>query len=190
MNNDFEVILPLSKGLGTNELSGIASTASIDRDGERMSEKALKMMVADIKREGVNLFSDHQHDWEKTLGVIKDAELVGEQVLVGITLDDPVTNPKIPVLLNKLKRGIRLGLSVGGNVTAVKWEYDKRLGKKVKVLDEVKIYEVSLVGIPSNADSFVSIPQAIAKSARVPRDCPACFDSMRGNCCPSCYYVD
>ena len=161
--NDFNIIIPLKKSTdGT--LTGIASTTSMDRDEEKMSQSALKMMVEDIKEVGVNLFGNHEHSWENTLGVINQAELVDNQVQVGIILDDPTTNPKIPMLLNKLGKGIKLGLSVGGNVTSYKWEYNKSANKKIKVLDTVKIYEVSVVGIPSNADSFLSIPQAIAKS--------------------------
>lgn len=187
--NDFNIVIPLKKGISSDRLTGIASTTSIDRDEERMSAKALKMMVSDIKTVGVNLFGNHEHNWENTLGVIKEASLVGDSVEVEITLDDPATNPKIPMLLNKLNKGIKLGLSVGGNVTNYVWEYDAGLKKKVKVLDEVKIYEVSVVGIPSNADSFISIPQAIAKSAKnlKPTNCPNCFSkNIKNGVCQIC----
>jgi HK97 family phage prohead protease len=184
--SDFNIIFPLNKDFSSNQLSGIASTTSIDRDEERMSAEALKMMVQDIKKQGVNLFENHEHGWQNTLGVLKDAELVDNKVSVSIELDDANTNPKIPMLLNKLKKGIKLGLSVGGNVENFKWEFDRSLGKKIKVLDKVKIYEVSLVGIPSNADSFVSIPAAIMKSAGFQKSsfCPVCFsnDTRNGVC--------
>lgn len=175
----FDVIIPLRKtGVNDNALTGIASTTSVDRDDERMSAEALSMMVADIKRTGVNLFGNHSHEWENTLGVIKDARVEGNQVVVDVTLDDASTNPKIPALLNKLNRGIMLGLSVGGNVTNFKWEYDKELGKKIKVLDKVHIYEVSVVGIPSNADSYLSMGAAIAKSAKTHLSkCPLCYST-------------
>jgi HK97 family phage prohead protease len=185
--NDFEYIIPLQKTV-SGELTGIASTTSVDRDEERMSDEALRMMVSDIRRVGVNLFGNHEHNWENTLGVIKQAELEGKAVRVGITLDDPQTNPKVPMLLNKLKRGIQLGLSVGGNVESYKWEFDRELQKKIKVLDKVKIYEVSVVGIPSNADASVSIPQAIAKSARMEKSCPACFSIIKGEECQTCFW--
>jgi HK97 family phage prohead protease len=187
---DFNFILPLNKNVD-DTLTGIASTTSLDRDDERMSEQALKDMVYEIKKNGVNLHEDHQHGWQNTLGVIKDAELINNQVQVKINLDDPSTNPKIPALLNKMKRGIRLGLSVGGNVQGFKWEYDRTAGKKIKVLDKVKIYEVSVVGIPSNADSYLSIPEAIAKSAKQKHgDCYLCDGSglikEEDRDCPRC----
>lgn len=184
--SEFDIIFPLEKS-SDHQLSGIASTNSIDRDEERMSHTALTMMVNDIKKNGVNLFQNHSHNWEDTLGIIKDARLENNKVMVDISLDDPATNPRIPALMNKLARGIKLGLSVGGNVEDYKWEYDKSLGKKIKVLDKVKIYEVSVVGIPSNADSFLSIPMAIAKSAKESKSCPVCYSQTRG-ACPVCLY--
>lgn len=187
--NSFSIILPLRKDVNSNTLTGIASTTSIDKDEERMSDQALKMMVDDIKREGVNLFQDHQHGWQDTLGVIKDAKLVGNKVQVDITLDDAVTNPRVPMLLNKLNKGIRLGLSVGGNVLNRKWEYNKQLNKKIQVLDEVKIYEISVVGIPSNSDSFLSLPMAIAKSAKLSgakEICPLCYSNINEGVCSLC----
>lgn len=190
--NDFGIIIPLQKEI-SGELTGIASAISVDKDDERMSEEALRTMVTDIKTLGVNLFGNHEHNWENTLGVIKQADLINNQVQIGITLDDPNTNPKIPMLLNKLGKGIKLGLSVGGNVLSYKWEYDKNLNKKIKVLDKVKIYEVSVVGIPSNSDSFLSIPQAIAKSAKMSKGkCDICGkikETVRQNgknICESC----
>ena len=164
MTNNFNFIIPLKKSTG-DTLTGIASTTSVDRDGERMSSDALKMMVDDIKRVGVNLFGNHEHSWENILGGIDDASLVGDQVHIKINPNK--SNPKYPQLMGTLStKGVRVGLSVGGNVESTKEEYDKEQRKKVKVLDEVSVYEVSVVGIPSNADSFMSIPNAIAKSIR------------------------
>lgn len=201
--SDFNIIIPLKKD-SAGTLTGIASTTSIDRDEERMSNTALKMMVEDIKTVGVNLFGNHEHSWENTLGVIKNASLVDNQVQVAITLDDPQTNPKVPMLLNKLRKGIMLGLSVGGNVTSFNWEYDKKLNKKIKVLDHVSIYEVSVVGIPSNADSYMSIAQAISKSSKnhyngqlrrglnlpnneaIMSKCKLCYTKINKGECPIC----
>jgi HK97 family phage prohead protease len=192
MDKSFSFIIPLRKD-GSNMLTGIASTTSVDRDSEKMSIDALKRMAADIKTKGVNLFGNHEHNWENTLGVINDADIVDNQVQIRISLDNPDTNDKIPMLLNKLAAGIKLGLSVGGNVQGYSWEYDRTVGKKIKVLDDVSIYEVSVVGIPSNAESFLTIPQAIAKSAKLPRAppasvsrCPICWSDIFKGVCQTC----
>jgi HK97 family phage prohead protease len=188
----FQFYIDLQKAMNNeNELVGIASALSLDRDGEKMSERALKMMVNDIKSIGVNLFGNHEHNWENTLGFVKDAELVDGHVNVAIKLDNPATNQKVPMLLNKLKTGIRLGLSVGGSVTNEKWETDKIANKRVRVIDGVKLYEISVVGIPSNADAYISIPSAISKSAKglnIIKSCPICYHSLLENECKLCLW--
>lgn len=179
---DFSFYIPLQKDYSTDDyLTGVASTVSIDRDGERMSKQALDEMQRDIMSLGVNLFGNHEHNWENTLGVITDAKTTPDNELqIGIKLDDPTTNSKIPMLMNKLARGIHLGLSVGGKVMKEKYEIDRSTNKKVKVIDSVKLYEVSVVGIPSNSDSLINIPMAIHKSLKLTKNpvikCPVCYN--------------
>ena len=83
----------------------------------------------------------HSAKWDR---LVEDLRREGK-------VDNPETNPKVEMLLEKLKRGINLGLSVGGTVTKEREEYFKEIGKKLEVIDGVKLYEVSVVGIPSNA---------------------------------------
>src|SRR4030067_854037 len=118
-------------------IEGVASTTDVDRDTERMSEKALYKMQRDILEQGVNLFGDHEHGWESTLGVIKSSKIDGSNKLwIQVLLDDPVVNPKVNALLSKLNRGFHLGFSVGGNVTETKKEFDKALHKDVTIIDD------------------------------------------------------
>jgi HK97 family phage prohead protease len=186
---DFQFYLPLEKSSDT-QLTGIASTISVDRDGERMSENALNDMVREIMEKGVNLFGNHEHSWENTLGAVWKARLQNRNIIVDINLDDPNTNPKIPMLLNKLKRGIKMGLSVGGSVTKEREEYSKELGRRIKVIDGVNLFEISVVGIPSNADSFLSLPQAITKGYRKVEKCEQCFAPipLNNNICNLCHW--
>lgn len=194
--NDFSIYVPLNKSV-TGELVGIASSMRVDRDDERMSKEALSMMAEEIKRNGVNLFVDHEHKIDNIVGTVKNAEIVDERLMIGVVMDDPETNPRVSSIFNKLKKGIKLGLSVGGNVTGFKWEHDRALGKKIKVLDKVNIYEISIVGIPSNADGVLGIPQAIAKSMKnnlrwedAEKDCPACYSPLTKSICTACYWRD
>ena len=185
MQEDFNFYIPLQKAIG-DTLVGVASTISPDRDFEKMSENALNEMAKEIISNGVNLFGNHEHSWENTLGVIRKAKVQNNQLLIEVKTDDPLQNPKVGLLLSKLKRGIKLGLSVGGAVTKEREEYDKTLGKKIKVIDGVRLYEISVVGIPSNSDSFVSLPQAIAKSRK--EICPCCHSRMYKSKCDLCFY--
>ena len=183
--DNFKFYLPLKKA-NDDFLVGIASTLTIDRDSEKMSPNALNDMKNEIMANGVNLFGNHEHNWENTLGVIKDAKIENNQLKVKMFLDDASINPKVNMLLTKLKRGIKLGLSIGGAVTKERQEYDKELNRKVKVIDGVKLYEISVVGIPSNADSFMNLPQAISKSRKETNlnnsICPCCYSKMNKQC--------
>jgi len=193
-NQCFKFFIPLNKGIGEGELVGVASTLSLDRDSEKMSSKALDQMEETINTMGVNLFLDHNHGVFDTIGAVKKARREGNELKVSIDLDDPTTNLNVPAILNKLKRGIKLGLSVGGNVTNEKWEYDRELGKKIKVIDEVNLFEISLVGIPSNPDGMVSIPGQIMKSLKTERlnskKCLCCYTEINSEQkrCQTCYY--
>jgi HK97 family phage prohead protease len=188
--NDFNFIIPLQKGLIGDTLTGTASTTSVDRDEERMSANAINNMTDGVKREGVNLFGNHQHDWENILGGIDNAEAFDKKFKININLNK--ANPKYEQLVGTLNtKGVRIGLSVGGNVKSFHWEYDKAIGKKIKVLDEVEVYEVSVVGIPSNKESFLTIPQAIAKSAKLPGmppifKCVNCNSEVEKGVCALC----
>lgn len=176
--SNFQFFIPLQKG-EDNSLLGIASTMELDRDEEKMSENALADMEREINAHGVNFFGNHEHSWENTLGAIHKAKIQNGKLGIHIDLDDPETNPKIKMLLNKIKRGIRIGLSVGGSVTREREEYNKEAGKRIKVIDGVKILEVSAVGIASNAGSYATIQQAIAKSIYGRKiECPACGTKM------------
>jgi HK97 family phage prohead protease len=186
---DFNFIIPLQKN-AEDRLTGIASTTVVDRDDEKMSDSALHDMADDIRREGVNLFGNHEHSWENILGGIDHADVLGKQLQIGINLNR--ANPKYAQLTGTLAtKGVKLGLSVGGNVGGFRWEYDREKGKKIKVLDKVKVYEVSVVGIPSNAESFLSVSSAIAKSAK-PKglNCPACFSEIAKGLCPTCFWKE
>lgn len=151
-------------------LSGIASTTNVDRDRERMSEKALRKMKDVALSKGINIFGNHEHNWENTLGVIKNSELLdgGQKWKIDALLDSPVTNSKIPMLINKKKTGINLALSIGGRVLSTYKEFDKALGDDITVIDDLEPLEVSIVGIAANGDcDNISISAQIAKSAKL-----------------------
>jgi HK97 family phage prohead protease len=154
-----------------------------------MSDEALIEMQNEIMAKGVNLFGNHEHTWENTLGIIKEAKVEDHELKVGITMDNPLTNPKVDMLMNKIARGIKLGLSVGGAVTKERWTQEE--GKRIKVIDGVRLYEISVVGIPSNTEAFLSMPQAISKclnNNRIRKYCPCCYNKLNKNKCDLCLW--
>lgn len=134
-------------------LQGYASNTDIDRDGDRMSRRAI-LQMKEAMGQGMTLFGDHAHGLFDSLGVITKAEDTPDgKLYVEARLEDPDKNPKVAQLLHKLEIGERIGLSIGGDLAS---SHTVREGNKnIRIIDDVKLYELSAVGIPSNADSYV-----------------------------------
>jgi len=140
-------------------ISGIVSDTSVDRDGDRMSYAALKQMEQAIN-EGAPLFQNHNHDISDTLGAPVGAELRGNQnnaeLWAEFRLEDPDYNPNVQSLIHKLETGERLGFSIGGTNANGRFTYERSSdGTQVRVIPGVNLYEVSVVGIPSNSHTYV-----------------------------------
>ena len=139
---------------GHHYISGIISDTSVDRDGDRFTYSALKQMEQAIN-EGAPLFQNHNYDISDTLGTPVRAELRGNQsnaeLWAEFRLEDPDYNPNVKNLIHKLETGERLGFSIGGESGDTP---PIRRGD-VRELPSMNLYEVSVVGIPSNSHSYV-----------------------------------
>jgi len=144
-------------------IQGVGSTISVDRQGERLSEKALARLeeIATTKR--IPVFSQHDHSWESTMGYISKSEVSNGQWVVDIALEDPKYNGKSELLINKKRHGTPIGLSIGGRV--LKDYIDKANDSMTRVIDDLELLELSIVGIPANQDG--SVVSYIAKSLEV-----------------------
>jgi len=181
---DFNFFIPLKKGTSLGEhtqitevlpngetrtrykIPGTASTNSLDRDDEIVSSDCLKDMVRQILAKKMPIFGNHQHDWENMLGYSNEAEATKKSMDISILTEYEETNPKITSLIGKLDAKMPIGLSIGGKVLKSHEEFKKELNKKITVLDQVNLLETSVVGIGSNPDAFLSIPQQISKSLK------------------------
>jgi len=139
-------------------ISGYASDASIDRDGDRMSTRALESMKNAING-GMALFSDHMHGAFDTLGAFTPtAKIDSKGLWVEAKLENPETNPDVKSLLSKLEAGIPLGFSIGGDMDGsrtIKETDEEGKHRTVREISNVKLYEVSVVGLPSNANARI-----------------------------------
>lgn len=192
----FTKYIPLEKA-GEDSFLGIASSTSIDRDEEKMSPNALSEMCQTINVDHANLFGNHQYDWENILGGIDAAQKKDDSIQ--IRMNPNKANPKYAQLIGTMATpGVKLGLSVGGNVKKSHWEHDNDLGKKIKIIDSVDLYEVSVVGIASNPDGIVN--NVVTKSAKIRElnmgcafpvpltKCPACWHDDANEVCDMCLY--
>src|SRR6266849_3231192 len=85
-------------------LNGYASDGSVDRDGDRMSPRALKSMQ-DAIMGGMNLYVDHNHGTFDTVGLITKAENRNGYLWLEARLENPDINTKVAQLLHKMEIG-------------------------------------------------------------------------------------
>lgn len=131
-------------------LEGIASTTSVDEDGDYMTKTCLE----DMKRQAIGLSVLKEHG--RTLD-----DIVGKVIAVPESDEDKFKIkfkilPKFEsYILDFLDNGINLGLSIGAK--AIDFEpYDESDGYGWKV-NKTKLYEISLIPLPANWDSFGSV---------------------------------
>lgn len=127
-------------------LEAIASTNSVDIDGDYMTNECLE----DMKKQaiGLSIFLDHNHTIDKIVGSVTDV----------IETSSDIFKIKFSVLpkyewyiTDLLDNGINLGLSIGASVL----DYENTdTGWKI---NKVKLVEISIVGIPANWDTFGTV---------------------------------
>lgn len=180
--NDFKFYLPITKSAfpsGSYEkisettksgeirtrfkIKGIASTTSLDRDNEIVSAICLKKMEDQINKKKLPIFGNHDHNWESMLGYTNTALASDNKLEISMLTDYVETNPRVMQLAGGLESGMPFALSIGGKVITSNPRKNKN-GSESKILDDVDLFETSVVGIGANPDAFLSLPDQIAKS--------------------------
>ena len=145
------------------------SSTTEDRDGDEFSLAGLESMLAGLKSGKVPLYLDHGfresgarlYGALDMLGAWIDGEIEGS-TLYGTAFLDP-DNWLAMALARKIEAGLPVGFSVGFGITKSRNKDNGGL-----IFDEVSLWEVSAVGIPSNPDAVNSAAvQAVVKSLRV-----------------------
>lgn len=130
-------------------IEGIASTTSIDEDGDFMTKSCLE----DMKRQviGLSILKEHGRTLDDILGRVV-------QVLDSNENSFKIKSKILPkfkyYLLDFLENDINLGYSIGAKAIDYEPNENSEYGWKI---NKVKLYEVSLVPLPANWDSFGSV---------------------------------
>ena len=131
-------------------LEGIASTTSIDEEGDYMTKECLE----DMKRQaiGLNVLKEHGRKLEDVIGkVISIPESDSDKFKIKFKV--------LPswewYLMEFLDNEINLGLSIGAK--AVDYEPNEDSNSYGWKVNKAKLYEISLVPLPANWDSFGSV---------------------------------
>ena len=136
-------------------VEGYASAAVKDMDNEIISEEALQKVVAEIVKTPYNkLFLDHA-PWKREapatekipIGVIVDAKLVDGKLWIKAKLNK--AHPHFEVVYRSLRDKFIDAFSIGFKTLKAKKQGDRT------VITDLKVLEVSLVGIPANPEAVV-----------------------------------
>lgn len=146
-------------------VTGTTSSTIRDLHGDEMTLNAIKTM-ADTAKQNMTIFLNHNYNVPQDLfGSVKDARVVkrfdAETSSEVYDLDIDVLvckedeNPEAMRAFKAIKRGVKLGLSIGARVERVSRKKDDRTGEDTYVIDSVKLMEASVVGIPANQRSYL-----------------------------------
>ncbi len=143
MAGEFQFEVPLVKAYrgegGEMMVEGVASSTALDRQRERMTLAALSKMT---HYQGIDLLPGHGAGPLEVLGTVEDVWLDDDQCRIVGKLDDEY--PPAERLFKRLEEGKDFGLSVGGKVIAAHWERDDKLGKQIRVIDDVHLDHVAV----------------------------------------------
>lgn len=119
---------------GTIVVCGIASSESIDSDGEVIKSEAMLAALPDFFKYGTgNLREMHQ---PLAAGTVNDAKVENGNTYIQASVVDPVA-------IAKVRAGVYKGFSIGGRVTE----------KNGSTITGIKLSEISLVDRPANPDA-------------------------------------
>jgi hypothetical protein len=180
---NFKVMMNLAKSFertsadGTTHMivSGLASGLNIDHQDDRMAQSAVEafkkaidegIVLPDGRWSLIPLRTGHRLEWSDILGWITKADIDEDHNLwIEAELDE--RSGTAQTLFKNLTQGdrpgkpLQLGLSVGGKITQASHEWNPTLNKKVRVIEGVKLDEISVVGSPANPITYV---EALSKS--------------------------
>lgn len=146
-------------GDGPGLISGHASTfGNIDSYGDTIQPGAYTAGLTDFLRNG---FLAWQHDWDEDIGFPVEAreDTVG-LYFTGQFYPDPEAQQRRDRTKARLTAGKSVGLSIGYIPT--KFSFREIDGRTVRVLEEIKLFEISIVMVP--ADQFAGVDEAKSAS--------------------------
>lgn len=124
---------------GTLVVSGIASSESVDSDGEVILSKAIAEAIPDYMKFGA---VREMHN-NSACGTALSMMVVNDKTMFEALVVDPVA-------VKKINTGVYKGFSIGGKIT-------KRNELNKNIIEGLKLVEVSLVDRPANPESIFTM---------------------------------
>lgn len=141
---------PLAVGtldIDTRAFDVVASTDARDSHGDSLEQD---WDLAAFKANPVVFFSHDQRGLP--IGSAEDVRVEDGQLKARIKLVSAAANPLAEQVMHLMKEGAMRGVSVG--FVPGKSRVEKRNGRDVRVLSKNELLEISMVGIPANAEAM------------------------------------
>ncbi|MEM1973297.1 MAG: HK97 family phage prohead protease [Thermoplasmata archaeon] len=135
---------------------GIASDTRVDKDEEIISENALREMMEEIKKGNVVLLPSHKADWDEEMGKVVDAEITPNnelKIVAELDMDNELSHK----LVKAIKKGKKLGMSIGGVVKRAFQKFIPSLNKVVRVIDSLILKHIAVTGRPANPRTWLTV---------------------------------
>lgn len=94
---------------------------------------------------GLNVFIDHDYDYDNVIGVVKSSELTDDKLYATVA----VTKDYQEDIKSKIEFGVNLGFSIGG--------FADRDKNNTNLISDFNLLEISLTPLPANLDSYGSV---------------------------------
>lgn len=151
------------KAADDGTLEGWASTfGNVDLGADVVVKGAFKATIPDVKANGIPLLADHVASTASVLGTIYDAEETDKGLRIKARFSSA---PSAQDVRTKLVEGHLKSLSIGYEAT--KYSFAEVDGKTVRNLEEVKLWETSVVVFPMNPQATISRVKSLAGALSV-----------------------
>nr|DAU32727.1 MAG TPA: prohead serine protease [Caudoviricetes sp.] len=111
--------------------------------GDIVTREALESLKKQMI--GLNVFLDHDYDYDKVIGVVKSSELSDDELYATVA----VTKDYQEDIKSKIEFGVNLGFSIGG--------FADRDKNNTNLISNFNLIELSLTPLPANWDSYGSV---------------------------------
>lgn len=142
---------------GGRYLIGIAAGPGVDAQFDRITPEAIQRFSAQISQSPIPLRNFHKtDDITADLGDVTKAWITDTGELgVEILLDED--NKDSDFIWKKISKGKQYGLSIHGDATDYHYEHDPASAARVRVLNDVKLDEISITTRPAFTPSFGTV---------------------------------
>lgn len=173
----------------SNVLEGYAAAfGNIDRVRDRIEPKAFRKTIRERVSKGeVKLLDSHVPSIRNVLGTITKAKETDKGLWVQAKIASVSRAQDVKTLISE---GHVDSLSIG--YIPVKYHFeDAPDGRKIRVLSEVKLLEVSVVAFPANPKAVIeSVKSAISSAETAIEDDDVDYEAARGRLCEALNLLD